>query len=148
MISKNKKELERQRNILFKEKQNKVLEFYNRGYSLGKISRNALIDFTTVLNILKKSRIKRGLLYKIYEKQITYSEDCSPDLITEGDKQFVNKYFPGSENEDFNSSYFWYWKRKYGNMMEKRETCQHKIRNITCAKCGQILKDASNIPIE
>jgi len=148
MISKNKKVLEKERLKLFDKKKNKVLELYNRGYSLGKISRNSLIDFTTVLNILKKCRLKRSLLYKIYEKQITYSEDCSPDLIMEGDKVLINKYFPGSENEDFNSSYFWYWKKKYGNMLEKREICQHKVRNITCAKCGQILKDASNIPLE
>jgi hypothetical protein len=145
MISKNRKELEKQRNILYKEKKRKVLFFYNKGYSLGRISRNSLIDITTVLYILKKSKIKKRFLYKIYEKQITFSEDCSPELIIEENKQFINKFFPGSDNEDFNSSYYWYWKKKYGNLLDKREKCMHKIKNITCANCGKILQDASNI---
>jgi hypothetical protein len=147
MISKNKQRLEKERNKLFEKKKNKVLELYNRGYTLGKISRNSLIDFSTVLNILRRSRIKRNVLYKTYEKQITYIEDSSKDIIMETDKPFIDKFFPGCNNENFDASYFWYWKKKYGDITKKRKTCLHKIRNITCANCGAVLKDASDIPI-
>ena len=148
MISKNKQQLEKERLKLFEKKKTKILELYNRGYTLGKISRNTLLDFTTVLYILRKLKTKKSLLYKIYEKQITFLEDSSKDIIMESDKPFIDKFFPGSNNENFDDSYFWYWKKKSNDLIEKRKTCLHKIRNITCANCGAVLKDASNIPID
>jgi hypothetical protein len=125
----------------------KVYNLYKEGYTLGMICRNTVLDISSVIFILKKLKIKKRKLYYIYENQISKSSTQNTDLFLENEKYYLEKFFPSSETSYFSSSYVWYWKEKYKKLQLERDECNHKFKNITCAQCGKILADATNIEI-
>jgi len=126
----------------------KVTDLYKEGYSLGEVCRELCLDISSILYILRKAKIKKQTLYKIYQNQTTRNDENKPELFLETDKFYIDKFFPQSDSNNFSTSYYWFWKQKYKKQQEKKMSCPHKIRTIHCSTCNKILKDASNIPID
>ena len=127
---------------------NKVKKLYKMGYSLGKMCRELCLDVSSVLYILRKSKLKKQSLYKIYQEQSARNDEEKNELFLENEKFYIDKFFPHSDSINFSTSYFGFWKEKFKKEQDKKRTCQHQIRTIRCSLCNKILKDASNIPFE
>jgi len=140
--------LQKKRNIFFKKHKKKILYYYNKGYSLGLISRTTFLDISTVLYILSKCKISNKKLYPIYEKQMIINENYFSDILLKTDRTWINRYFPSPEKEEISLSYFLYWKKKNELLNQKRDKCKHIYRHIACATCGKILQDATNIILD
>lgn len=134
-------------NKIIRENKTIVYKLFKDGHSLGRICRETLLDVGTVLLILRKSKIDKKKLYVIYENQSDRNPQCVPDLLLENEQYYIDKFFPSAISTYFSTSYVAYWKQKLTKIDNERNKCKHKIRNITCASCGKILADASNIPI-
>jgi len=132
--------------MLFTHKKN-VLRLYKEGYGLGEICRLECLDISTILYILRKCKVKKNSLYKIYQNQTEKSELKKPALILENEKIYLEKFFPSSDSSNFSSSYYWFWKENYNKDQEKKDKCSHYIKHIRCSICNKILKDATNIKI-
>lgn len=122
-----------------------VIKRFRDGDNLGTLCRTFRLDISSVLFLLRKSRLKKKKLYTIYELQKEKIDD--KDFISEKEKYYIQKFFPHSETTGLNGGYYWYWREKYKKQQEKKERCKHDVRHIRCGKCNKILRDASNIPI-
>jgi len=131
----------------YKKYKKTVFNLYKNGNSLGKVCRETGLDISSVIFVLRKCKIPKNKLYFIYETQIckTNTED---KLFLESEKTYIEKFFPSSDSSYFSTSFVYFWKEKYKKINRDRESCKHKIRNITCASCGKLLADASNIQID
>ncbi|MFA5396021.1 MAG: hypothetical protein WC346_08450 [Methanogenium sp.] len=126
---------------------NKVKDLYKDGYSLGDICRELCLDISSVLYILRKSKLKKQTLYKIYEDQLTRNDEKQNELFSEEEKFYIDKFFPHSDSNNFSTSYFWFWRKNFKKDQEKKKHCKHQIRTIHCSICNKTLGDASNIPL-
>ena len=120
-----------------------LIEFYKEGYSLVELSRGFHIDFSLILYILKRAKIKKIKLYEIYEYQLEKKEISHIMCIPVKESRYLEKFFPTNDNAITNS-YFSFWKNKYQKAEKKKEKCKHKIRHIRCSICGKILADATD----
>lgn len=127
---------------------NKIIDLYKKSYSLGEICRELCLDVSSILCVLRKSKLKKRTLYKIYQEQTSKKHEQRNELFLESDKFYIDKFFPQSDSNYFPYSYYWFWKEKYKKEQEMKMTCTHKIRTIKCSLCNKILKDASNIPLD
>lgn len=124
------------------------IKLYKEGISLFELTHLFKIDFLSAIDIIKRAKIKKISLYKIYEKQQERKELLNiKKQLTNREKNEIEKYFPES-NTDITFSYFLYWSDQFKKKQIKQKKCKHVIRNITCAYCGKILNDASNMPLE
>lgn len=120
-----------------------LIEFYKKGYSLVELSRGFHIDFSLILYILKRARIKKINLYKIYDYQTEKKEHSQIVYIPIKEKKYLEKFFP-TNDDAITNSYFSYWQTKYKKSEEKKKKCKHEIKHIRCAICGKILADVSD----
>lgn len=130
---------------IYEIKKNEVLKAYKKGFTLGAICRRTFIDISTLLYILKRLKISRKELYKIYEKQEIAKNIYSTDLILKREKYYIDKYFPDPEEENISTVYYKKWEYKYNQLKKQRKNCSHSVKHIKCSICGKILGDASNI---
>jgi len=130
--------------VVFKEK-SKISKLYKEGYSLSFLSRYFHFDFSVILHNVRKIRLKRKALYRIYEKQAERKEFSRPEKILENEKTYLDKYFPDTNTEDISNSYYWYWKDKFDKAEELKRNCKHETKHVRCGACNKILFDASNI---
>jgi len=136
-----------ERNEIVKLYKKDVVKSYKEGSNLGELCRTYHLDISSVLYILQKQKIKKRLLYEVYENQTARNETKKPDLILERDKYYLEKFFPVL-NLSFSTSYYWFWREKYRESQDIKAICEHKIRHIRCGICNKILKDATNIILE
>ena len=128
---------------IYELKKDEVLKSYKKGFTLGAICRRIHNDLSTVLYILKKLRIPKKELYKIYEKQTIMTEVYSSDLILKTEKYYIDKFFPDPEDENMTTVYYKKWEIDLKKLKKQRENCSHSIKHIKCANCGKILGDAT-----
>ena len=126
----------------------KVLDSFKEGFSLGEICRETCLDISSVLFVLRKSKLKKQSLYKIYQEQSLKNDERQSDLFLESDKFYIDKFFPEANSSNFSNSYYWYWQEKNKKEQDKKLDCTHNVRTIRCSLCNKILRDASNIPLE
>ena len=131
--------------LLFHKK--KVITLYKEGYSLRELCMEFCLDISSILFVLRKSKLKRKTIYSAYREQATRNENRKSDNSLKEDKIYLDKFFAQSELDGFTSSYFSYWKENYKKLEEKRAKCTHRIRTIRCSLCDAILADASKIPL-
>lgn len=124
-------------------KRKDVLKCYKEGYYLGELCRMFRLDISSILFLLKKSKLKKKNLYDIYEKQ-KLKVNNRKDIITNKDYIYIDKFF-GLSNELL-SKRFIFWKENFKKTEKKKELCKHGTRHIRCGNCNKILADASNIP--
>lgn len=125
-----------------------VVRLYREGYNLGKICRETKLDVASVLNLLRKKKLKKKILYKVFDRQSDKSNSDTIDLFLKTDLHYLEKFFPNCNSVNISSSYYWMWKLKHDKVIKKRKECPHKIRHIKCACCGEILGDASHIHLD
>lgn len=136
------------RNEIISEHKKEVIKLYKKGYNLGELCRMNCLDISLILQILRKNRIKKQVLYKVYQNQSDRSESKHGGLILERDKYYIDKFFPNSDVINFSSSYYWFWKKNQDSIEKRKKLCSHGIRHIRCSICNKVLKDATNIPLE
>lgn len=124
-----------------------IIKYFKKGHCLGSICRKFHLDISIILYILKTGKIKKNVLYNIYNKQIIQNERREYDIILESDMYYLNKFFPNTDTEFINSSYYHYWKKELNKVEKRKNECKHEFKVIKCSLCGKILKDASNIQI-
>lgn len=130
-----------------------VIKLYNKGYSLGKLCRKFRLDISTILFLLRKSKIKKKNLFIVYDLQsdvdIENKEIADDrDLITIKDEKLIEKFFPYYFTSTLTGGYYWYWKEKFKKNQEKKKNCKHNIKHIRCGRCNKIICDASNMSIK
>lgn len=136
------------RDEIISDHKREVVKLYRRGYNLGELCRMSCLDISLILQILRKNRIKKPTLYKVYQNQADRAEAKHGGLVLERDKYYIDKFFPNSDVVNFSSSYYWFWKKNNEKIENRKRLCQHGIRHIRCSLCNKVLKDASNIPLE
>lgn len=127
---------------------NKVIDLYKEGYGLGQLCRMLCLDISSIVYILRKSKMKKKSLYVIYQEQTNRPDSERKELLTEDDKFYLDKFFPSADTSNFSNSYYFFWKEKFKKENKQKQTCEHHIRTITCSTCKKILKDASNIRLD
>ena len=120
-----------------------LIEFYKEGYSLVELSRGFHIDFSLILYILKRAKIKKIKLYEIYDYQTERKEHSQIVCIPVKESRCLEKFFP-TNDDTITNSYFSYWQTKYKKNEKKKEKCKHRITHLRCAICGKILSDNTN----
>lgn len=119
----------------------KLIKYYKLGYSLIELSRGFHIDFSFIIYTIKKAKIKRAQLHKIYKAQAERKEHISVVCVPEKERIHVEKLFPQID-DSFTNSYYVYWKEKYTKAEEKKKKCKHHIKHVQCSLCGKILADS------
>jgi len=107
---------------------------------LIELSRGFHIDFSLILFILKKSKIRKTQLYEIYEYQAERKELSHIVYIPVKESIYLEKFFPTTD-ENITNSYFSFWMSKHKKNERKKEKCLHNVKHIQCAICGKILAD-------
>ena len=124
-----------------------VVKNYKDGWYLGELCRNFKLDISSILFLLKKSKLKKKKLYAIFQNQID-RVNKTDEIVLEKEKKILEKFFPASASSNFSGGYYWLWKEKYKQEQKEKENCNHTIRHIRCSTCNKILKDASNISLD
>ncbi|MCK4500790.1 hypothetical protein KAU11_09845 [Candidatus Babeliales bacterium] len=117
-----------------------LIEFYKEGYSLVELSRGFHIDFSLILYILKRAKIKKIKLYEIYDYQTERKELSHVVYVPIKEYRYLEKFFP-TTSDVITNSYFTYWQNKYKKNEKRKEECKHSIKHVRCAICGKILSD-------
>jgi len=129
-----------------KEIRRNIIKNFKEGLYLGELCRKYQFDVSTILEILKKARVKRKILYDVYANQEDRRIKRNIEIVLEQDKYYIEKFFPTDDN--WTNSYYWYWKKNLDKLEKKKANCKHEIRHIRCSICGKILADASDIEIK
>lgn len=124
-----------------------VTKYYRQGYGLGELCRKFRLDITSILFLLRKSRLKKKKLYIIFENQNDRT-NVNKDIINEKETHFIEKFFPYPETYGMVRGSYWHWKEKFKKAQERKDSCNHSVRHISCGRCNKILRDASNIPFD
>ena len=93
-----------------------IVSLYKKGYGLKDLCSIFNTDIPTIIEIIRKSRFKKKILYKVYEKQEVHQQV----LITEKDRYLIEKFFPTIGKEEFKNSYFQFWFIKFSESQKKK----------------------------
>ena len=118
-----------------------VSKCYREGYSLGELCREFRLDISSVLLLLKRSKLKKKKLYIVFKNQTDRTPE-NKEIINIKEKQYIEKFFPASESSSMGGGYYWHWREEYKKRQQKKEHCNHTIRHIRCGRCNKILRDA------
>jgi hypothetical protein len=125
----------------------KLIKYYKKGYDIRELCIMFDADLSTVLEIIKRKKIKKRETCKIFEKQEIRKDKSNLNFIRDKEYLLLEKYFISFSKSEVINTYFWYWQEKLKKDNAKKEKCNHSIRHIRCSKCNKILADASNIVI-